>query len=339
MSLRGPRLRRLWLRSTPRSALISSAVIRGCSFAVGFLLICSACVAPDRVAPGVLSSMPPSPAASPASTGSPAPSEVEPLGPIPAVAPALADHLKRVDHLLRAHVLRFRAQGREHAPALVRRLQTEGLRQQQIYRYLASHPVVAGRVYSMVAGEIRHEMAANLGAATDLSSLVAPVEKIPKYRFAHPLPPDKLRKVYGEAQRRFGVPWYVLAAVNFVESKFGRILGPSSSGAVGPMQFLPSTFDAYGKGDINDPHDSIVAAARYLTASGAPEHMARALFAYNRAHAYVDAVLRYARHMHRYPWSFWAYYESQVFVSTTRGAVRLTGPGTAHPDQGRPAPT
>jgi hypothetical protein len=312
--------------------------VRGCVLLV--VVVCSACVAPDRAAPSVISSPPSSPSR-PVSIGSPAGPKLGLRGSFPEAAPALARDLSRVDHLLRADVLRFRGRGRRKRPALERRLQLEGLRQQEIYRHLASNPRVARRVRSMVGGEIRQEMDANLAAAKDLSSLVAPIRKIPKYEFARPASPDKLRKLYRDAQRRFGVPWYVLAAVNFVESKFGRILGPSSSGAMGPMQFLPSTFDAYGTGDINDPHDSIVAAARYLHASGAPEKMGRALFAYNRAAAYVDAILRYAGRMRSHPWSFWAYYEYQVFVSTTEGAVRLTGPGTAHPDHtpGRPAPT
>ncbi|MDP9223848.1 MAG: lytic transglycosylase domain-containing protein, partial [Actinomycetota bacterium] len=165
-----------------------------------------------------------------------------------------------------------------------------------------------------------------------LGSLAAPLKKIPRYQFAKPVAPSRLRSIYRQAQQRFGVPWYVLAAVNFVESKFGRILGPSSSGALGPMQFLPLTFAAYGRGDINNARDSILAAARYLHASGAPQRMRKALFAYNRAGAYVNAILRYGRRMHRHPWSFWVYYEYQVFVSTTQGTVRLTGPGTAHPD-------
>jgi membrane-bound lytic murein transglycosylase B len=200
---------------------------------------------------------------------------------------------------------------------------------------------MARQVQQRVPLGIRKEMRANLGAARDLNSLVAPVKRVPKYRFARPLAPGKLREFFLEAQRRYDIPWCVLAAINLVESKFGRVLGPSSSGAIGPMQFLPSTFAAYGTGDIKDPHDSIIAAANYLHASGAPDRLRSALFAYNRARAYVDAILRYAHQMQRYRWSFWAYYGYQVFVSTTQGSVRLTGPGTAHPDHtpGRPAPT
>jgi hypothetical protein len=208
----------------------------------------------------------------------------------------------------------------------------EGFNQQKVYRYLATRPRLARRTEAMVAGKVLHEMHTNLGAARDLASLVSPLPRVPNYRFSHPAPPQKLLGLYRTAQGRFGVPWYVLAAVNFVESKFGRIVGPSSAGALGPMQFLPATFAAYGRGDINDPHDSIMAAARYLHADGAPERLREALFAYNRSDAYVDAVLRYARQMHSNRWSFWAYYGYQVYVLTKGGPVRLTGPGTKHRD-------
>ena len=254
---------------------------------------------------------------------------------------AMADELTRVDHLLARNVRRWQAAGEPVRSPLARSVSALGLRQQKIYRYLTVHPRLARKVETKVGQPIKQEMQANLGAAADLNSLVSPVAKVPRYRFAHPLAPKKLRRLYLEAQRRYGVPWSVLAAINFVESKFGRILGPSSAGALGPMQFLPSTFAAYGRGDITDPRDSILAAARYLRASGGGSRLKPALFAYNHAHAYVDAVLRYARQMRANDWSFWAYYGYQVFVTTTRGSVRLTGPGTDHPDHtpGRPAPT
>src|SRR5206468_4599810 len=70
----------------------------------------------------------------------------------------------------------------------------------------------------------------------------------------------------------------VLAAINEIESGFGQNLGPSSAGAVGWMQFMPSTWQTYGvdgdgDGDMdpNEPHDAIFAPARYLRAAGMPE--------------------------------------------------------------------
>ncbi|MEA2517703.1 MAG: hypothetical protein QOG16_1541, partial [Actinomycetota bacterium] len=116
--------------------------------------------------------------------------------------------------------------------------------------------------------------------------------------------------------------------LNFVESRFGRILGPSSAGAEGPMQFLPSTWDVYGNGgNINDPHDAVIGAARYLSSSGAPDRMWDALFAYNRSNDYVRAILIYARQMMRDPNMFYAYYHWQVYVRTKDGDVQMSGPG------------
>lgn len=97
-----------------------------------------------------------------------------------------------------------------------------------------------------------------------------------------------------------GMPWTLLAAVGQVESGHGRNNGPSSAGAVGPMQFMPATFAAYavdgdrnGHADPWSPADAVFTAARYLCVNGAgsPATVAQALFAYNRAQWYVDLVL------------------------------------------------
>lgn len=82
----------------------------------------------------------------------------------------------------------------------------------------------------------------------------------------------------------------ILAAINEVETSFGDNLSTSSAGAMGWMQFMPGTWDAYGKGDPNDPNDAIDAAANYLKASGAPNDWDKAIFAYNHADWYVRMV-------------------------------------------------
>ena len=94
------------------------------------------------------------------------------------------------------------------------------------------------------------------------------------------------------------MPWQVLAAINKIESDFGRNMGPSSAGAVGWMQFMPDTWlrwgmDANGDGlaDPWNPDDAVFAAARYLAAAGAHDDISRAVFAYNHAQWYVDEVL------------------------------------------------
>jgi Transglycosylase SLT domain len=118
-----------------------------------------------------------------------------------------------------------------------------------------------------------------------------PVERISKKGY---------RKLYRKSaeQYGFGEDWYVLAAVGKVESNHGENMGPSSAGAMGPMQFLPSTWETAGvdgNGDgvanIMDPRDAIPAAARYLEVGGAPRDWYRAIFTYNHADWYVAKVL------------------------------------------------
>jgi murein DD-endopeptidase MepM/ murein hydrolase activator NlpD len=112
----------------------------------------------------------------------------------------------------------------------------------------------------------------------------------------------QLSGLWREAGAAYGIPWQVLAAINKVESNFGRNMGPSSAGAIGWMQFMPSTWlrwgvDADGDG-VADPwraRDAIYAAARYLAASGGRTDISRAVFSYNHAQWYVDEVLATAR--------------------------------------------
>jgi hypothetical protein len=90
----------------------------------------------------------------------------------------------------------------------------------------------------------------------------------------------------------------VLAAINEVETDYGRDLNVSSAGAEGWMQFLPSSWarygvDATGSGyeDPYNPADAIFAAARYLAAAGGAQHIRAAVFSYNHSAAYVEAVM------------------------------------------------
>jgi murein DD-endopeptidase MepM/ murein hydrolase activator NlpD len=113
------------------------------------------------------------------------------------------------------------------------------------------------------------------------------------------LPYPELVSVWQRAGATYGIPWQVLAAINKVESNFGRNMGPSSAGAIGWMQFMPDTWlrwgtDANGDG-VADPwnaEDAIFSAARYLAAAGGTQDIPRAIFAYNHAQWYVDEVLQ-----------------------------------------------
>lgn len=196
--------------------------------------------------------------------------------------------------------------------------------QQQAYRDLVAHPGWRDKVRPRVPKRLRAAFDLNLRAGEQLSRLTAPQPKIPAdWRIEPPPPLDELRVYYDEAESEFGVPWRILAAVHFVETRFGRIQGDSHTGAQGPMQFMPRTWDAYGKGDVRDPRDAIMAAARYLAASGAPGDLRRALFAYNRSDHYVTAVLAYAEAMRRYDHYLDSYHRWRVYFRSVDGDVVL----------------
>ncbi|MGH2650942.1 MAG: lytic transglycosylase domain-containing protein [Actinomycetota bacterium] len=202
------------------------------------------------------------------------------------------------------------------------------LYQQRMYRTLSRDSGLAEAVIAELPRSIRAEARDNAAAGAALLSMARPVSDPGSLRTVAPEPADVLIGYFREAELRFGVDWEVLAAVNYVESKFGRVVSASSAGAQGPMQFIPSTWAAYGLGgDVHDPHDAILGAANYLHASGAPGNYRVALYHYNPVPAYVDAVMGYARQMTRDPRTFYAYYNWQVFVLTKRGDLRLTGPG------------
>ena len=114
--------------------------------------------------------------------------------------------------------------------------------------------------------------------------------------------PPFLLPLYQAAGIEYGVRWEVLAAINEIETDYGRNLNVSTAGALGWMQFMPSTWEQYGvdanKDDLKDPYnpaDAIFAAARYLKAAGAEQDLRKAIFAYNHADWYVDSVLMRAR--------------------------------------------
>ena len=94
------------------------------------------------------------------------------------------------------------------------------------------------------------------------------------FAYANAAPVATLRAYYREAQQKYGVDASYLASINFIESSFGRNNGPSSAGAEGPMQFLPGTWADWGQGgNIYDPHDAIMAAARLISGAAARMRM------------------------------------------------------------------
>jgi membrane-bound lytic murein transglycosylase B len=137
-----------------------------------------------------------------------------------------------------------------------------------------------------------------LAGITDLS--LARVHRTKRFASAEPV--DTLRRYYRDAAARTGIDWTYLAAINYIESTFGRNSAVSSAGAQGPMQFLPSTWQEYGGGgDIMSPHDSIEAAATFLRRNGAPGDYGKALLHYNHDSNYVAAVQAFAAAMRSQP--------------------------------------
>jgi membrane-bound lytic murein transglycosylase B len=123
---------------------------------------------------------------------------------------------------------------------------------------------------------------------------------------------------YREAQRRFGIPWELLAAINFVESDFGRARTTAKADAQGPMQFEPATWREYGLGgDVYNERDAILAAANLLAANGGRTNERAALEHYNLSPLYWDAVLHLAHRMTTVPTAFREYYAWKLYVRTS----------------------
>jgi soluble lytic murein transglycosylase-like protein len=201
------------------------------------------------------------------------------------------------------------------------------LYQQRLYRLFTRDSQLATRTLALVPQDLATVSRDLLAAQRELYRLTPPIG-VPTIKVAPPRPAPELLSYYREAQRRFKVPWNVLAAVNFVETKFGKLRSASAAGAQGPMQFMPATWRRYGLGgNVQDAHDAILGAANYLSASGAVRNLRNALHHYNPSSAYVDAVLRYARRIGADRTMFYALYSWQVFVKTPGGDRRVTGPG------------
>ena len=128
-------------------------------------------------------------------------------------------------------------------------------------------------------------------------------------------PASKLLSYYREAQRRFGIRWQLLAAINFVESDFGRARTTAKADAQGPMQFERATWRRYGMGgDVYDAHDAVLAAANLLAANGGRTSERAALEHYNRSPLYWDAVLHLAHRIATVPTAFREYYAWKLYL-------------------------
>ncbi len=207
-------------------------------------------------------------------------------------------------------------------------LSVAGHAQQLALRSLADRPGWDERVARQLPPGLRAATAKSVAARRAFRSM-HPVPsdlatELPAWRIVDPLPAAELRRYYREAQRRYGIPWEYLAAINLVETGFGRIKGTSVAGAQGPMQFIPTTWDIYGEGgDINDPHDAILAAGRLLQANGFATDRAGALYRYNNSTAYVRGVTLYAQVMQQRPRAYLGYHQWPIYYLTRAGSIWL----------------
>ena len=197
-------------------------------------------------------------------------------------------------------------------------------REQAAYRAIGHHPEWDAATRPRIPAELVDVYDRNVDARRQLTALTPVRESLPAWRIEPPAPADELLNYYHQAESESGVGWNYLAAINLIETRFGSIVGASTAGAQGPMQFLPSTFAGYGQGgDIHSPRDSILAAGRYLAANGFANDRDRAIYGYNHATEYVHAVDQYATLIAADPATFAAYYRWDVYCRTTAGDVLL----------------
>ena len=262
----------------------------------------------------------------------PPPQEVEqeaplpaPDGPLPRDAGALADAYAATTDRLLAAIDAWTATGDPATPSDVARL---ALHRQRIVLHLVRRERRSAAVLRALPRRYRAWLRGDVKAKRELAAIHSVVLQRPKIRIGRAAPAPRLLAHYGRAQRRFEVGWPLLAAVNLVETAFGRMRNESVSGARGPMQFMPATWRAYGLGgNVRRPRDAILGAANLLRANGAPADEARALHAYNPSRLYVRAVSRYARRIRADRRTYYAYHAQQVFLGSERGYRRASSDG------------
>ncbi|WP_319446455.1 MULTISPECIES: transglycosylase SLT domain-containing protein [unclassified Mycobacterium] len=205
-------------------------------------------------------------------------------------------------------------------PALV----TAARRQQAAYRSIGHHPEWDAITRPRIPQDLLEAYDRNVDARRQLTAMAHRKDTLPAWRIDAPAPAEELLGYYREAESATGVGWNYLAAINLIETRFGSVNGVSTAGAQGPMQFLPSTFAGYAEGgDIHSPHDSIMAAGRYLAANGFVDDHDHAIYRYNNANEYVQAVNDYAAILAADPAAFAGYYRWDVYYYTTAGDVLL----------------
>ena len=265
----------------------------------------------------------PAPSASPRTSSAPPAAGTRNKPPQPPAVPQ-PRRMRTAERLVDQIVAAERAIADPATPQEV--LAAAGHHQQLAYRVLGARPELERKVLRAVPDRLVPVVTANVAARREFRSMHQTLSTtLPAWRIVRPPPAEELKAYYQAAERRFGVDWEYLAAINLVETGMGRIRGTSVAGAQGPMQFIPTTWARWGRGDINSPRDAIMAAARYLDASGfnRPGGRPGAIFSYNNHPAYVRGVTLLAQRMERDPRAFLGYYHWQIYYLTREGDVLL----------------
>ena len=302
---------------------MTQAGVRSSLLVAGALLLCACAgaAAPETTSGSTATSIATSTVVSSSTSESAPPDDTtivsEPSGGEPVDAASLAVELSTIEAGLRAS---------DVSQAVSDEL---GRRQQLAYRVVNRHPEWHSQLLELVDPIAVGPLTLHLAARQALVDHSAdrppadPVTTLPAWTIVAPLPIDELRSYYDEAEAATGVPWQYLAAIHFQETRMGRVVGVSSAGAVGPMQFLPSTWAACCEGDPTVARDAILGAARYLAMHGAPADMTAALTAYNPNTGYVGAVTAYAQNLIGDERAYLGYHGWEVFYGTSEGTVRL----------------
>jgi membrane-bound lytic murein transglycosylase B len=229
---------------------------------------------------------PSTPATPSTSTTTTAPTATTPAASTPASTPAVQPQAPVV-------VLQRKQQATESAPTTVQATPTSTSNTAETPKTTAANNVAGSPQTVAQAGSL----------ASVLANSQASEQALEFYRV-----PAFLLPIYKAAAVQYGVPWQILAAINEIETDYGNDLSVSSAGAVGWMQFMPSTWLQYGVdaldagyADPYNPVDAIFAAARYLRAAGAATSLRGAILAYNHSEEYAESVLLRAKLISTYP--------------------------------------